>query len=298
MSSQQHRLGGWRVRLTRALAAFCAAVVLGCATTHLTGLQDERQPITQEVKSLRVDLGGGVAMVLVYIAPGTFTMGSTEEELVAVRRKWRDVKDYYVSREMPAHKVTIPKAFYMGKYEVTQEQWERGMAYNPSMFKGPKLPVQASWDDCQKFLKKLNDRTGRRFALPTEAEWEYACRAGSTTRFYFGNDESQLARHTRTRSYFGRVRAVGQMKPNPWGLHDMYGNVYEWCEDVWHDSYDGAPSDGSPWLEGGDTAYRVLRGGCWDSTPDRCRSAARFFGFPDLSACSGIGGLRVVLRDP
>lgn len=215
-----------------------------------------------------------------------------------MRRRWREVKKHWVSSETPAHNVTISKGFYIGKYEVTQEQWEAVMNSNPSFFKGPKLAVQASWNDCQKFLKKLNEKTGWRFTLPSEAEWEYACRAGTTTRFYFGDDTRELSRHAWTWSYYGRVRPVGQKRPNPWGLHDICGNVHEWCEDVWHDSYEGAPCDGSPWVKGTDTSFRVLRGGCWDSHVYGCRSAARFFGLAHLNACSGIGGLRVVLRDP
>jgi formylglycine-generating enzyme required for sulfatase activity len=259
---------------------------------------DGNPPPLPESKSLTVDLGGGVMLILVFIPPGTFTMGSSEEELLAVRRKWREVKDYYVSPEKPAHKVTIPKGFYMGKYEVTQEQWEAVMASNPSIFTGPKLAVQASWDDCQEFLKKLNEKTGRRFALPSEAEWEYACRAGTTTRFYFGDSAAALGRYEWTWSDRGGVREVGLRSPNPWGLFDMQGNVAEWCEDVWHKSYEGAPCDGSAWLEGGDKDLRVLRGGCWDDSPRHCRSAARFRYSPHLKACSGIGGLRVVLPAP
>jgi len=298
MTRQLCRMGLWRVRLTQALAAIWAPVVLGCATIASTRDYGANQPAGIEGKSFTLELGGGVTMVLVYIPPGTFTMGSTEEEVLAVRRKWGEVKDYYVSNEIPAHRVTILKGFYIGKYEVTQEQWEAVMRSNPSDFRGPKKAVQASWYDCQEFLKKLNERTGRRFAFPSEAEWEYACRAGTTTRFYFGNSAGALGRYEWTWSHLGRVREVGQKQPNPWGLFDMQGNVGEWCEDVWHDSYDGAPCDGSPWLEGGDKHYRVLRGGCWDSAPYHCRSAARFCYLPYLKACSGIGGFRVVLRDP
>jgi formylglycine-generating enzyme required for sulfatase activity len=283
--------------LNPALAVLCGLFLVGCAGMALTDFQSEKQPIAPERKTLTVDLGGGVTMVLVFIPPGTFTMGSTGEELAAVRREWPEVKEHWVSNELPAHEVTIPGSFYMGRYEVTQEQWEAVMGSNPSIFKGPKKAVQASWYDCQEFLKRLNEKTGRRFALPSEAEWEYACRAGTTTRFYFGESARPLRRYEWTWSYHGRVRPVGQKRPNPWGLYDIQGNVAEWCEDVWHKSYEGAPCDGSPWLEGGDRDFRVLRGGCWDSAPYHCRSAHRFMYFPHLRACSGIGGLRVVLRD-
>jgi formylglycine-generating enzyme required for sulfatase activity len=298
MARPEGGFGAAVLRLACAAAGLGALILAGCGGVGVFERPGEAEPAVAALESLTVGLGGGVAMVLVHIPPGTFTMGSTEEELQAVRRKWPDVKDYYVSNEMPAHRVAIPKGFFMGKCEVTQEQWEAVMGSNPSIFKGPKLAVQASWHDCQEFLKKLNAKTGRRFALPSEAEWEYACRAGTTTRFYFGDRARALGRHAWTWSYWGRVRPVGQKRPNPWGLFDMYGNVYEWCEDVGHESYDGAPCDGSAWLEGGDKDFRVLRGGSWDSAPYSCRSASRFHYFPHLKACSGLGGLRVVLRDP
>lgn len=296
MQRQPCAFGSGPERLALVLAAVGVLLLSGCEWMRLPEPEDNWHATVPGIETLTVDLGGGVTMVLAHLPPGTFTMGSTEEETLAVRRKWREVKDYYVSPEMPAHPVTFAKGFYIGKYEVTQEQWEAVMDFNPSEFKGPKKAVQASWHDCQKFLVKLNAKTGRRFALPSEAEWEYACRGGTTTRFYFGDSAGALGRYEWTYSYTPRVLPGGLKRPNPWGLHDMQGNVMEWCEDVWHKSYEGAPSDGSPWLEGGDKDFRVLRGGCWDSAPYHCRSAHRSKTFPSFNW--GLYGLRVVLRDP
>jgi len=281
--------------LSSLLPPIGAILLAGCGEMRLAEGTREKQPARSEAKSLTVELGGGVAILLVYIPPGSFTMGSTEEELKALLQKWPQVKEYWVSNEMPAHRVTIRKGFYMGKYEVTQELWEAVMGSNPSESKGPKKPVQASWLECQEFIKRLNEKTGRRFALPSETEWEYACRAGSTTRFSFGDDEKSMTRFACPRSFYGRVNPVGQKEPNGWGLYDMYGNISEWCEDIGHDNYVGAPSDGSPWLTGGDKDYRMHRGGCWDDNPYFFRSAARLMALPKTN--TGTRGLRIVLRD-
>jgi formylglycine-generating enzyme required for sulfatase activity len=152
------------------------------------------------------------------------------------------------------------------------------MGNNPSYFKNnPQNPVEkVSWDDAQAFCQKLSQITGKTYRLPTEAEWEYACRAGTTTRYYFGDNDNQLGDYA---WYNGNsnntTHPVGQKKPNGWGIYDMSGNVWEWCEDDWHDSYAGAPDDGSAWLTN-DNDYRMLRGGSWGDIPDLCRSAFRF----------------------
>ncbi|HUT31941.1 MAG TPA: SUMF1/EgtB/PvdO family nonheme iron enzyme [Planctomycetota bacterium] len=229
-----------------------------------------------------VDLGRGVKMEFIRIPAGSFMMGSEKG----------------AQHEKPVHKVTIAKPFYMGKYEVTQEQWQAVMGNNPSRYKGPKNPVGlVSWHDCQAFVKKLNDRVkGARFTLPTDAEWEYACRAGSKTDFCFGDDEKQLGEYGWYKDNSqGEAPPVGGKKPNAWGLFDVHGNVNEWCEDVWHRDYEGAPSDGSAWLEGGEQSLRVLRGGSWVNNPSFCRSAFRL----RLDPTDGNVGLgcRVVLRD-
>lgn len=175
------------------------------------------------------------------------------------------------------HTVKIEKAYYLGNYEVTQKQWREVMGINPSNFKGDNLPVEnVSWNDAQDFVKKLNEKEGTdKYRLPSEAEWEYAARAWTTTRYSFGNDDSDLGDYAWYNYNSGRkTHPVGQKQPNPWGLYDMHGNVWEWVQDEWHSDYDGAPTDGSAW-EDGSNSYRVWRGGGWISIAGFCRSAQR-----------------------
>jgi formylglycine-generating enzyme required for sulfatase activity len=213
---------------------------------------------------------------LVRIPPGTFMMGSTNGEAI----------------EKPVHQVTINYSFYMGKYEVTQAQWQSVMGNNPSQFEdcGGVCPVeQVSWDDAQKFLQRLNGMNdGYTYRLPTEAEWEYACRAG-TTGDYAGNLSEMAWYSNNSRS---ETHAVGGKQPNDWGLADMHGNVGEWCQDWYHETYYGAPTDGSSWLSGGEQKYRVLRGGSWFSAATLLRSAIRYRMTPDSRL--GNTGFRVV----
>jgi eukaryotic-like serine/threonine-protein kinase len=156
------------------------------------------------------------------------------------------------------------------------------MGNNPSSFKGDDLPVEnVSWNDAQEFVKKLNTAgaTGRsplRFRLPTEAEWEYAARAGTQTAYYFGDDADYLGDYVwYSKNSGGQTHPVGQLKPNAFGLYDMLGNVWEWVEDTWHDSYAGAPADGRAWIDPGGESNRVLRGGGWRYVPQSARSAMR-----------------------
>ena len=243
--------------------------VLGCIvifTMAGTAFSETKEP----PKELTVDLGGGVKLELVLIPAGEFLMGSPDSD-----------KD---ADEKPQHRVRITKPFYLGKYLVTQEQWEAVMGNNPSYFKGPKNPVeQVSWDDCQKFLDKLNKRQGNpagKFVLPTEAQWEYACRAGSTTRYYVGDDEARLGDYAwYGKNSDGKTHPVGGKKPNPWGLYDMHGNVLEWCQD-WEDGgyYARSPTvDPMGAITG---SYRVIRGGCWHFAAEICRSAYRLGHLP------------------
>ncbi len=226
-------------------------------------------------------LGPRVTLDLVRVPAGSFRMGSETGD----------------DREAPVHEVTFARAFYMGRTEVTQRQWKQVMGTTPSRFAGEHTPVTAvSWRDCQEFVRKLNGLTGRKFTLPSEAEWEYACRAGSTTTYSFGEQGGGFSGYM---WYDGnsnqRPQQAGEKQANPWGLFDMHGNIWEWCEDVWHNSYQGAPSDGSAWLVGGYQSDRVVRGGSWDDDPRNCRSASRARA-SSASAYAGVG-CRVVLRE-
>jgi len=246
-----------------------------------------------------VDLGGGVKLELVWCPPGTFTMGSSMAE-----RRAAVVAGYLMKwyNHETQHKVTWTKGFWLGKYEVTQRQWQSVMGKNPSYLKkaGLDAPVErVSWNDCQKFLKKLPPPAGYEFRLPTEAEWEYACRAGTATVFHYGNDLDSSQANFDGRQPFGNGREgeyrrttvkVGSFRPNAWGLHDLHGNVYEWCQDRYGDYPSGAVTD--PAGKGGGS-YRVLRGGCWINFARRCRSADRSGADPSVSG--PILGLRVAL---
>ena len=213
--------------------------------------------------------------------------------------------------EGPQHEVTVPP-FFIGKYPVTQAQWRqvaalprvnRRLNSNPSTFKGHDYnPVESvSWEDAVEFCERLSIYTGRTYRLPTEAEWEYVCRAGTTTPFYFGETittdlvnygGSKYGRGPEGESR-GKTTDVDSLpNANPFGLYDMHGNVWEWCQDVWQDSYEGAPTDGSAWIEGGDQDQRSCRGGSWNSFPRECRSAYRLRAAPS-ARYSGIG-FRVV----
>ena len=216
--------------------------------------------------------GPPAGLEFVLIPGGSFMMGSPSSE------EGRD------DDEGPQHRVAI-QPFYMMTTEVTQLMWQEVMGSNPSNFKGDNLPVErVSWNDCQEFIRKLNLRDpGKGYRLPTEAEWEYACRAGTTTPFNTGStistDEANYdGNYTYGNGYKGVYRnkttPVKSFSPNRWGLYDMHGNVWEWCEDRWHDSYAGAPADGSAWVSGSSDS-RVLRGGSWRYNPELCRSANR-----------------------
>lgn len=178
------------------------------------------------------------------------------------------------------HRVTLTKGFYMGVTEVTQGQWREIMGSNPSNFKGDNLPVeQVSWNDCQEFIRKLNlQEGGNKYRLPTEAEWEYACRAGSTSRFCFGDSDGSLEQYAWYNSNSSnKTHPVAQKKPNEWGLYDMHGNVWEWCQDWFGDYPSGHVADPDGPSSG---SFRVRRGGSWFSYAGVCRSASRHDGTP------------------
>ncbi|MBD2449557.1 SUMF1/EgtB/PvdO family nonheme iron enzyme [Nostoc sp. FACHB-152] len=244
---------------------------------------------TSQARYFLEDLGFGVKLEMVEIPGGTFLMGAFESEAES-----RD-------NERPTHHVTVP-TFFMGKYAVTQEQWARVVAScpkinrdldpTPSRFKGDDhLPVErVSWYEAVEFCHRLSQKTGRNYRLPSEAEWEYACRAGTTTPFHFGEtittevanyDGNYIYGAAPKGKYRKQTTSVGSFPPNYLGLYDMHGNVWEWCLDDWHANYEAAPTDGSPWFNDNDNIFQksgnaVLRGGSWIYYPRYCRSAFRF----------------------
>ena len=254
----------------------------------------------RQVTGIVEDLGNGIKLEMVEIPPGKFLMGSPEDELE--RRSY----------EGPQHQVNI-SAFLMGRYPVTQGQWkaivdnvpkiERDLKSNPSEFKGDDRPVErVSWYDAVEFCARLSKYTGRNYGLPSEAQWEYACRAGTTTPFHFGETiTTDLANYNGNYTYGqgikgkdrGETTPVGSFKvANAFGLYDMHGNVREWCEDDWHNNYEGAPNDGSPWLSGNQNTTKsttVCRGGSWFSPPWWCRSAYRDDYFSDEAVSNDVG---------
>ena len=233
------------------------------------GLVGALTVMAQEVKPGKVDvidLGKDVKLEMVLVPAGKFVMGSLESE------KGR-------SKDETQHEVILTKPFYMGKYEVTQEQWEAVMVNNRSFYRGPKLPVTSvSWKDCQEFIKKLNEKKSGGYRLPTEAEWEYACRAGTTTAYSVGDKITPKDANYRD-SKIGEPVAVGSYKPNVFGLYDMHGNVWEWCEDWKADYPAGAVTDPKGPATG---RYRVLRGGSFDSNGLDARSSLRVVNEPSF----------------
>jgi len=273
-----------------AVAVFLGTLALlvgGCNQPGQTAAPAVRQPAR---KHLTLDLGNGVSLELARIPAGTFVMGSPAEE------KGRN------DDEGPRRKVTISRPFYIGIHEVTQQQYQQLMGRTSGRFKGPKVPVQGvSWHDAAEFCRRLSARTGRSVRLPTETQWEYACRAGATGRFGFGNDDSNLGPWAWFDGSSGAgAHAVGQKKPNAWGLYDMHGNVSEWCRDWYADSYSHSPQakEGAEATDPAGPASgtaRVLRGGCWYDIAWYCRSAARDAHAPDgRTEFVGMYGFRVV----
>ena len=179
--------------------------------------------------------------------------------------------------ENSVHTVTV-NAFKMSKYPITQKLYQQVMGYNPSYFKSSEnLPVESvSWYEAVEFCQKLSAMIGEVVRLPSEAQWEYACRAGGIKQYCFGYQVSLLDEYAWyiENSNF-QTHPVGEKLPNSWGLHDMHGNVLEWCEDVWHENYNGSPNDGSTWSQLGEQDKRVMRGGSWDANTRQCRSASR-----------------------
>ncbi|SDF63109.1 MULTISPECIES: SUMF1/EgtB/PvdO family nonheme iron enzyme [unclassified Duganella] len=258
--------------------------------------------------------GSGAGPDLVLIPTGRFQMGSQEhEQALAIKA---GAQKNWLDREQPPHWVGIEYSFAMGRFPVTVGQWRRFVkdtgweSQSDTDWRAPGYAqtdehpvVGVSWMDAQQYLRWLSDRTGQLYRLPTEAEWEYACRAGTKTAFSFGDTIStEQANYDGHYTYNGGPRGaylqgtskVGAFQPNPWGLFDMHGNVWEWTQDVVHDNYTGAPADGSAWEQGGDPVRRVLRGGSWLYNPRYLRSAVRN-GFSAVLA-NDIVGFRVARK--
>ena len=246
-------------------------VMVGCSKAkeepptekvEIKKIDKEGETAAKEVKPGKVvviDLGKDVPLEMVLIPAGKFEMGSSSR---------------IVERQ---HEVTLTKSYYMGKYEVTQEQYEAVMGKNPSENKGRMLPVnRVSWKDCQEFIKKLNDKTKGGYRLPTEAEWEYACRAGTTTAYSFG-DKITPKDANYNDSRIGKPVAVGSYKPNAFGLYDMHGNVWEWCDDWYGDYPKGAVTDPKA-AAINSSLSRVLRGGSFGNIESAARSSYRYSG--------------------
>jgi formylglycine-generating enzyme required for sulfatase activity len=254
------------------LAGLAALITPGLASGLDSGGGAEGTP-NSLAKELTVELSGSARLEMILIPAGEFQMGSPNSDLDAH------------SGERPQHRVRITRPFYLGKYLVTQQQWAAVMGTNPSRFKWPRNPVeQISWDDCREFLRKLNSRSDGhpgRFDLPSEAQWEYACRAGTKTKFCFGDDLSRLGQYAwYDANSGGKTHPVGEKKPNVWGLYDMHGNVWEWCHDCYDDGYFAkSPIDDPAGITA--SSFRIIRGGGWYYSAKECRSANRFLSGPE-----------------
>ena len=275
--------------------------------TGAPGLNPHQQKEIESIQFPKInlveDLGNGVVLEMIAIPGGSFLMGTTAS---AVGQR---------DSEEPQHLVQIT-SFFMGKYLVTQAQWQTVAAFpkvrqelnpNPSYFQGANRPIeQVSWYDAVEFCARLSKKTGRKYRLPNEAEWEYACRAETTTPFHFGKEIStELANYNsrsiygsdfQDRGAYGQTIPVGNFSPNDFGLYDMHGQVWEWCSDDWYDNYERELSNERTWVFTKDNLYRVLRGGSWSSNPKYCRSRSRITGETDIRL-NDIG-FRVVCVNP
>ena len=250
------------------------------------------------------ELNDAIPLQMVLIPGGTFTMGSPEDE------------SKRFDTEGPQHSVTLPQ-FFMGRYPITQTQWrlvaampqvKQALEAAPSGFKGDDRPVeQVSWFEAMEFCDRLSAHTKRPYRLPTESEWEYACRAGTKTPFHFGKTlTTEVSNYRGAKTYVDGPEGESRQETTPvnqfdianaYGLCDMHGNVLEWCQDHWHDdNYDGAPTDGRAWLTDSEEAGRILRGGSWIDSPRHCRSSRRLTDTPELR--SSHIGFRVVSAPP
>jgi formylglycine-generating enzyme required for sulfatase activity len=222
-------------------------------------------------KTLILNCGSGVTMELRLIPAGTFTMGSKLD-----------------TAEQPPHKVTVRRSFYMGIYSVTQAQYKAVMSENPSCFPGDNKPVEnVTWFDANNFCQKISSLNSKRVVLPSEAMWEYACKAGSKGHYCYNDKRELLADYGwYDRNSSSCSHDVGRLKPNKFGLYDMHGNVLEWCGDEWHEDYENAPADERYWPS--NDSFRIFRGGSWYSNADRCRAEFRD-GFSPNNHCNNLG---------
>lgn len=270
------------------------------------------------------DFENAEAIKMVYIPSGDYTMGSSHDEVEKLINKYGNQFREYLNREKPQHKVTIKKDFYICLNEVTVGQFKQFVAEtdylteaekgegsfawtgskwemnnkinwrNPGFVQKESHPVVCvSWNDAKAYIKWLNKKyKTNQFRLPTEAEWEYVCRAGSTTRYFFGDDDSLLSKHSEFQKENDDHKGtwpIGKFKPNLWGLHDMYGNVWEWCEDKSHINYSGAPDTGKSWTERPITTGYIVRGGGWHPLSIYLRSSARANGLASDSRYTNVG---------
>jgi formylglycine-generating enzyme required for sulfatase activity len=284
---------------TRQADGAAASIKFRFLLTHRRRAQGYREALGAEAVE-------APSLTMLWMPPGRFWMGSPEEE--PERR----------TNEGPQHLVQL-QGFFLAQTPITQAQWRQVADWkpnkgerawnqklnpNPSHFEGDQRPVeQVSWEDAMVFCRRLSQRSGRRYTLPSEAQWEYACRAGTTTPFHFGSTISTKLANYNGNSVYGdgekgeyrqQTMDVASFPANPWGLHDIHGNVWEWCADHWHGNYEGAPEDGSAWIDEevkedkNSMNVRLLRGGSWRYHPALCRSAFREGGRPVIRY-DGIG---------
>jgi formylglycine-generating enzyme required for sulfatase activity len=287
------------VSTTRQADGAAASTTIRFILTHRRRAQGYREPLGGEADA-------APSLTMLWMPPGRFWMGSPDDE--PERR----------SNEGPQHLVQL-QGFFLAQTPITQAQWRQVAQWrptkgegawnqklnpDPSHFKGDQRPVESvSWEDAIEFCRRLSQRTGRRYTLPSEAQWEYACRAGTTTPFHCGSTISTKLANYNGNAVYGdgkqgdfrqQTTDVASFPANPWGLHDMHGNVWEWCADNWHGNYEGAPEDGSAWIDEevkedkNSMNVRLLRGGSWRYHPALCRSAFREGGRPVIRY-DGIG---------
>lgn len=272
-----------------------AQMIIGSLASVLLGCSDDRRVMS-------LPLGDGVSIGVVRVPAGEFLMGSTSVEREGVAEYLRATGAApegivaYLAKEAPAHKVAVTQPLYIGICEVTQRQFQAVMGRNPSSQKSPNGPVDmVSWDEANEFCRKVSTTTGRKVRLPSEAEWEYACRADSNTWWHFGNQVSDIVLYDWTERDEGPwSNTVGARRPNRWGLYDMHGNVREWCGDL----FESARQNGD--VRRGFSVDRcalgrAVRGGCYFGNPIACRSAVRREGIQD-SRYEGTG-FRIVIEE-